>query len=1110
MNFIKDISSFLKERGVHPKELLIWLIATIFVTSAAVGFGSISQRDKQVFPVYISEILASNTSYPNADGRCTDFIELHNGSDDMVDLSHFQLGDIAGKSRYVFPAGTVLGPDERLIVYCDKNIVSGTYAPFEISRAGGENFYLIAKNKAIADSVTTIATDVDQSMILTEDGEIVTSYLVSPGKSSNSEVLIGENIYNPTLSPVRITEFSTSGTAYVPEHGVYCDWIEIYNSNDSPFDISGYVLSDNIGNDKYIFPNGTLLEGKSYFVIYCNNQINAPNIAQFGLSRDKTESLVLKSPDGAIIDLIKNIQPIDGTMALSENGNWEACTAPSPGKPNTPYGHNEYLDNIGAKNGNVVISELMSADQCIISDQKGNFSDWIELHNTTDHSINLAGWSLSDNPDEPFKWIFPDVVIEADEYLIVFCSGSNTASSNELYADFALSAAGEKISLYSPVGNIVDSVEYIEAKAHNSYVFEKGKEACLCSLPSPAYPNTDEGYDAFCASSVPNGPLSIWEVMASNDKYLPQRLGECFDWVEIKNISDSTVNLSNYCISDDSDTRNMHILPDITLAPGKSHIIILTSDTAMVADNYSYAPIDLDANEDQLFIYANDGSLSDFVFLNNIPRNFSYGRSENAGGFTYMEPTPSTPNTAGQRMISSNLISSYLPGVYSQEEGFTVDLHAEGTIYYTTDGSIPDSSSAKYTTPLRIDETTVLRAVSIEDHKLGSDVYTATFIIGDKHDLPVVSLVTEPDNLWGYQGIYKNNKISVKEIRVPANVSYSGSDGNFSLDCSLNLHGATTVVYFDKKSFAVRFNDSYDGPLHYDVFEDGEVTTFSSLIIRNSIESSFSSQMHDAMIGYIASRCSDSVISQKYKYVALYLNGEYWGLYAIRERHSEEHFASYMNVPAEEVKIVRYMTSERNELYDLYKFLERNNLRSDENYAYAKSVLDIDSYIDWIIFEAYMSNVDINGNIRYYKNPSTGLWQIGLADLDLGIVGSYRAFEEVAETFHHGQMVSALMKNDDFNDALARRLAELLSNELSDENVIALIDEMSDTIRSEATWEAARWERSPVYGWESTVDYMRNFCDGRAQEMIDSLCSLLHFTPEQRQAYFGELEQSNG
>jgi len=344
----------------------------------------------------------------------------------------------------------------------------------------------------------------------------------------------------------------------------------------------------------------------------------------------------------------------------------------------------------------------------------------------------------------------------------------------------------------------------------------------------------------------------------------------------------------------------------------------------------------------------------------------------------------------------------------------------------------------------------------------------------------------------------------VKEIRVPAHVSYTGDDGTFAIYCMTNMHGVTTVTAFDKKTFALRFYDHLDGPLHYDVFEDGEVVDFSSLIIRTAHESTFSTQMHDAFIATVASQVSDTVVCQKYKYVVLYLNGDYWGIYAIRERHSPEHYASYMQVPADTVEVVRYMIDEYNDLYKLYQFLENNSLRSDQDYAYACSVLDVESFADWLIFETYMDDIDIYENVRYYRSAEKGIWTMGLADVDLGMVGATAAFGTIDEAFHHGRLIGALLDNDSFQELMARRMAELFSGPMSDENMIALINQMADEIRSETPNEEKRWG-TWVQGWENAVQDMLDFCDGRAKKMIDTFCARVGFTRQERELYFGDL-----
>lgn len=1102
---LKKIREFLKHRGIGTRGLLCWLVAAAVTWILCTGLVRMSSPGNQVFPVYITEILASNTGYPNSGGRCCDYIELYNSADHPVDLSGFQLGDVSGKSRYAFPAGTVLQAGEYLAVYCDKTADDPAYAPFEINRAGGESFFLIARNSAIVGSVTTVPLDIDQAMTVQEDGSWVVSQYATPGYANRSVAPDRREVFNPKVSSVCISEISSGETGYLGNYGVRCDWIELHNTGSQAADISGFILSDNPGNDKYIFPQGTAIAPGGYLVVNCTDLVSDPSVAPFKLSREYEETVVLKDSAGLIAHIVRSAPQSTGSLTRTGDGVWEASREMSPGYENSPEGCAAFRRETGSEAGAVRITEVMAAGQLVLPDEFGDFPDWVELHNTTDRCIDLSGWCLSDDPADPAKWTIPSLVLEPGQRQVIFCSGRDTAESGQLHTGFSLSAGGESLTLSARPGNVVDSVSFPASEDHCAYIFSPEEQAVKTDTPTPGYPNDPDGYDAFCGAAVPAGPLAIWEVMTSNDHYLPQLLGQCYDWVELRNISGSPIDLSGFSISDDLDIPGMHKLKGGTLAPGETVVLILSREENIAASGFEQAMLSLDAKEDQLFLFDEAGKLLDYVHLKDIPLGLSYGRSEGSGGFFHMEPSPQNPNFAGYRQISGPVAASHVPGVYSREDGFSVTLEADGAIYYTTDGSVPSASSTPYRDTLQISQNTVLRAVSIEKGKLAGPVYTATFIVGDTHDLPVVSLVTDPEGLWGKDGIYRNGAIWVKQTRLPAHLSYCGEDGSFAINCAVNLHGATTVEFFDKKTFAVRFQDRYDGPLHYDVFEDGEVTDFSSLLIRTAHESQVSSQMHDALIGYIASQSSDTVLSQKYKYVALYLNGEYWGLYALRERHSPEHYASYMQEPAEKVQIVRFMIDEDNTLHDLYDFCEHNSLASEENYAYAKSILHMESYADWIIYEAYMSNIDVNANLRFYQSPVDGLWRLGLADLDLGMVGSSAAFSSMATTFHHGRVVSAVFANEEFQDLIASRLAELLAGPLSDENMIAIIRQMADTIRPETVWEQARWG-TPRGSWEHTVQEMIDFCDGRAREMIDSLCLELGLSKAEREAYFGDLE----
>lgn len=108
----------------------------------------------------------------------------------------------------------------------------------------------------------------------------------------------------------------------------------------------------------------------------------------------------------------------------------------------------------------VVVNELMASNKTTVQDQDGGYDDWIELYNNTDRDINLEGYLLSDNPSKPAKWTFPNAVIQARGYLIVWAD--EELDQDGLHADFKLSASGESVVLSSPTGVVLDEVTFPE------------------------------------------------------------------------------------------------------------------------------------------------------------------------------------------------------------------------------------------------------------------------------------------------------------------------------------------------------------------------------------------------------------------------------------------------------------------------------------------------------------------------------------------------------------------------------------------------------------------------------------------------------------------------
>ncbi|HYE30151.1 MAG TPA: lamin tail domain-containing protein [Methylomirabilota bacterium] len=100
----------------------------------------------------------------------------------------------------------------------------------------------------------------------------------------------------------------------------------------------------------------------------------------------------------------------------------------------------------------VIISEFLAANATGKADGDGDLSDWIELYNPSSTEVNLTGWSLTDDPANPRKWIFPATALPPHSFLLVFASGKNRTNATELHTSFSLAKEGEYLALINPAG----------------------------------------------------------------------------------------------------------------------------------------------------------------------------------------------------------------------------------------------------------------------------------------------------------------------------------------------------------------------------------------------------------------------------------------------------------------------------------------------------------------------------------------------------------------------------------------------------------------------------------------------------------------------------------
>ena len=735
----------------------------------------------------------------------------------------------------------------------------------------------------------------------------------------------------------------------------------------------------------------------------------------------------------------------------------------------------------------VRINELMPSNKATIAD--GNdFPDWIELYNYGGDTARLSGCTLSAGGK---SCTLPELEIRPGAYAVIFCGGEDVPVS--------LPKAGAEVRILSAGGTEIDSVSYENAESDVSLC--RGDGLTASEYPTPGFENSDEGYAAFQASRECSSPLVINEAMVYNEWYRSGD-GGLYDWVELKNVSAQELRLSDYYLSDDGKERAMYLLPDETLTPGETYLVYCTGDASG-----SYAPFALNAQSDSLYLSSADGSLCDYTLLRGIKYGGSYGRMPGENGFFYFaSATPGADNADGARCIAAEPVPSIEPGVYDGVEGMSLELSAGGTIYYTLDGSTPSESSQVYSAPIPLDATTVVRAINVEPGKLASGSADLSYIVNEGHTLPVASLVADPDDLFGGRGIYSNP--SLREERMGSIAFFDGEDG-FSLDCGVKIHGATSRFAQRKKSLKLNFRSRYDGELNYDLFENG-VTTFSSVLLRAAQEDTFSTHMRDVFMHQLAIKCFPTLLAQDYKYTVLYINGEYWGVYAFREAHSADSYANHYGYDADTVTQYKEAWDSGSATEELYNFMCNNRISdNDENYAYVSSHIDVDSLIGWTILQAYCGNMDDNPpNFRMYYSSQDDMSRYALVDLDLGLFKMGNTYDVALYSgYAYSLFPRTMLTNEQFRERFLTKLSECLTGEMSNDSANALIDGLAAELRPEMERECTRWGYT-VALWERMVDYLHEYINaygGRARYMAASVKEYVKISDEEWDFYFGSI-----
>ena len=900
-------------------------------------------------------------------------------------------------------------------------------------------------------------------------------------------------------------------------HGKLYDYVEIYNGNNHDINLKNYGLSDENEKVKWVFGN-TVIEAKSYLVVFLNDK-NGELEAPFKLKSSGGEVLALLKPNGKATDAIETVELKANTvLARDEKGTWVIQDQPTPGFANTKKGHEEFIESLMAEGEKELeINEILAENKGNFKNDKGEFSGYVEIKNISKKTINLEGYSLSNSADICFKWQFPSYRLGSGDVVVVYTSGASSINGT-LSTGFKLKNKNGSVILSNKEGKIIQKIDY-ENLANGMGLIKQGKEYLENGALSPGYPNTVDGIKSFEKKYMryPSG-LVVNEVMSSNYSYLPQNGGRYYDWIELYNNGSKNINLSDYCVTTNLNTLCMYKLPKVELKKGEYYILMASGDENLSNKKYKHAPFKIGDNEG---IFITEGNyVVDSIYISNIPKGYSMGKSGSYGSYYFSKPTPGEKNGSGVQSLSYTPRASVESGIFNKSKGIKVSLTGSGNIYYTTDGSKPTTSSNKYSSPLTIKETTVLRIMSKESGRLASEVKTYSYIINENHKIAVLSLAI---NKWDLYNVNVHTSLNSTVVE-PVNAELLELDGKgFQIDAGLKLFGGSTRSY-PKKSYELKFKKMFgDGHLNYPVFDTVDSSVYNSLVLRTGSQDEFAGDYDEKIIikDVVATSLMQKytkVDVQAYKPVVVYINGDYWGLYFLREKVDETFVSNHYNVATtkSDTDILRIdgevKTGSSKKYQTMMNYIYNNSMAINSNYKKIKDQIDIENFCDFWIAEIWSNNYDIV-NTRYFSNPNVdnGKWKWIFYDLDSGfynVTGYGFNYYTRPQGVGYGNFSTALlrnlMKNSEFRKTFLERLSYNLKNTWSTKNFEAEIDSVLKEIsKDEMKRNLSRWNIMSYSTFENHVSKVKSFASARNSYIVKEAKAYFGLSDSEVKKYFG-------
>lgn len=644
----------------------------------------------------------------------------------------------------------------------------------------------------------------------------------------------------------------------------------------------------------------------------------------------------------------------------------------------------------------------------------------------------------------------------------------------------------------------------------------------------------------FCLLTLPcaaHADIVFNEIMASNGTY---ENGHAYDWLELYNNGSKTMDLSGFFLSDSENKPQKWSFPEGTkLKAGEYLTVFCTGDSTLSKgkNRTFYADFKLSSSGETLLLSDAEGNLIQKLELPPQYGCVSYGLASDGVTYVYLET--STRNAQNKTDVGMYRVDTpeiqTVSGFYQESVTVQVSAPLNAALHYTLDGETPSAKDPIFPADgLTLHETATLRVKAFADNAVSSETVSATYFVNDEQLTPVVSLITDNQYLFDSKtgALVKGTGSTPnyeKELEYPVNIEYFNLDGVCEINqmgtFSISGHSATVNA---QKSIALFARKAYGkDTFQFNPFPTRDYTSYKSILLRSTNSDAYATRLRDVVASSLAE--DEGILYQDAVCIQVYINGQYWGHYNLREKINKYFIAQYEGVTDEydidSIDILartgrdQFVQNGSNEDWlALCDFCKTKDLNDPENLRYVEDRLDIDSLFTHAAYEIILGNVDFT-NVRVYRVPG-GKWKYLLFDVEACWRGLDKTPLEYyikpvsgkVQGFRH-EPLNALLNVPAMKARFLERVAELLEKHFKWPDVEARFDMWTDILEQILPRHIARWRNLSLDDWHTNVSAVKHYARLRPMKIPELLQKAMKLTDEEVELYFGEvlklLEETN-